>query len=605
MKLNKEQLADLESYLEEFLGSDNAASGSKHDSNANVTNKNLVVAQSELFKGYAAQLNMHILEKKIESLYGREMADSYLEDLNSHLVYQHDLTSLLPYCVSISMYPFLVDGLTKLGGESTAPKHLQSFCGSFVNLVFSIASQFAGAIATVEFLTYFDYFARKSLGETYMDRIASDEFTRRTVTDCLQQVVYCLNQPAGSRGYQSVFWNISIFDEDYFSNLFEGFVFPDCSTPSWGSTSKLQNFFLEWFNLERTKALLTFPVVTVAMLTKDGKPKSADFAANLADQMSKGNSFFIYQSDSADSLASCCRLRNEMVDNTFSYSLGAGGTMTGSINVMTININRLVQDRTFLDYTDYKEYLAEVIDRLHCYQIAYRKCMDELKAKGALTVYDAGFIDLDKQFLTLGINGMLEAAEFLGIEPRDNSKYRTFVSDILKVIYDKNKEIKSKTGYMFNTEFVPAESLGVKNATWDKRDGLVVPRDAYNSYFYKVEDTSISILEKFNLYDADMVKFLDGGSALHLNLLEHPDKDQWIKIIEYAASKGVQYWTYNVPSTHCKDCGHISKAYSDTCGKCESDNVTNATRIIGYLKEVSSFSDARKQEHGRRFYASA
>lgn len=588
----------------EYLSADNAATGSKFDPNANVSTKNIVTAESELLKPIFIQLNRSLLTDKISELFGTETAEQYNEDLKEHLIYTHDETSLKPYCVSISMYPFILNGLTTLGGESLAPKHLTSFCGSFVNLIFSIASQFAGAVASVEFLTYFDYFARKSLGSNYADNLKNaNAETTKVVEACLQQVVYCLNQPAGARGYQAVFWNISVFDKDYFNNLFEGFIFPDGEEPSWESVSILQEYFLTWFNNERKRALLTFPVVTAATLVdKDTKlPKNPDFVNMMAAQMEQGNSFFIYMSESADSLASCCRLRNEMADNTFSYSLGAGGTMTGSINVITLNANRIIQEAGN-KLVCWRQLLSTIVNNVHKYQVAYRKYMDTLHRMGALTVYDAGYIDLDKQFLTLGINGLVEAAEYLGLSPNNNKDYRDFVNEFLKVIYDLNRKAAKEYGYKFNTEFVPAESLGVKNAKWDKASGLVVTRDVYNSYFYAVEDTSISVLDKFSLYDTDMTKYLDGGAALHLNLTEHPDKEQWIRIINLAAQKGVPYWTYNVPSTHCKECNHISKLYASTCPACGSDNITNATRIIGYLKEVSSFSAARQKEHGMRSY---
>lgn len=598
--LSEEVLEQFKEDFYDYLKAENAASGSKFDPNANVSVKNIVTAESELLKPLFIQINRSILKDEITKNFNKELANQYELDLKSHLLYTHDETSLKPYCASISMYPLLLNGLTTIGGESRAPKHLSSFCGSLINLVFSVASQFAGAVATTEFLTYFDYFARLSLGEDYVNNL-NDPTIRKVVTDHLQQVVYCLNQPAGARGYQAVFWNISIFDKDYFNSLFEGFIFPDGNEPKWESVKILQEFFLAWFNNERTKALLTFPVVTVATLVdkETKKPKNPDFIQNLAKEMSEGNSFFVYMSESADSLASCCRLRNEVVDNTFSYSLGAGGTMTGSINVMTLNLNNLIQTHG-VEY--FHSALASVISRVHKYQIAYRKYMDNLKEIGALTVYDAGYIDLDKQFLTIGINGLLEAAEFAGFVPDNNAEYRNFVDSTLKVIYDLNREVSKETGYKFNTEFVPAESLGVKNSKWDREKGFLVNRDVYNSYFYRVEDMQISILDKLKLYNRDMVRYLDGGSALHLNLLEHPDQEQWVKIFELAAKEGVQYWTYNVPSTHCKDCFAISKKFSITCPTCGSEHVTHATRIIGYLKEVSSFAAARKAEHSRRAY---
>ncbi|MBR5643289.1 MAG: anaerobic ribonucleoside-triphosphate reductase [Salinivirgaceae bacterium] len=587
MRLTEDQLKSKAKFIKDYIGASNAADGSKMDANANVTSKNIATMESELNKDINIQVNRYLVKEKIAELFGQETADEYIRQIEAHEIYVHDETSLKPYCVSISMFPFLLDGLTKLGGESLKPKHLESFCGEFVNLTFAISSQFAGALATVEFLMYFDYFARKDYGDNYL------ETHQYTIDNHLQHVVFAVNQPAAARGYQSVFWNISIFDKEYFQSIFGSFVFPDMTTPNWETLNKLQWHFMRWFNKERTKAILTFPVVTAAMLVKDGKPVDQDFANKAAQELSEGNSFFIYQSENADSLASCCRLRNELSDNTFSYSLGAGGVSTGSVNVITLNMNRLVQQGR-----DLRTEIWKIIK----YQVAYRKIIEQYVDAGLLPVYSAGFISLNKQFSTIGINGMVEAAESQGISARNTKEYKDFVSKHLKVIYEVNKEAKKKYGCMFNTEFVPAENLGVKNAMWDKKDGLFVPRDCYNSYFYPVEDPTINILDKISLHGRDIIQYLDGGSALHLNLEEAPTKEGFLRLLEATAKAGCNYFCFNIKITICNECNYIDKRTLQKCSKCGSTNIDYGTRVIGYLKRVSNFSSARQLEHSLRYY---
>lgn len=587
IRLQPNQLEGKLSFIEHYLHAKNAADGSKMDANANVTQKNIATMENEMMKDFFVQINRAKVSKKIAELFDEELAGEYLRQIEAHEIYVHDETSLKPYCVSVTMYPFLRDGLTKLGGESKAPKHLASFCGSFVNFVFAVSSQFAGAVATVEFLTYFDYFARKDFGDNYL------ETHRSEIENHLQQVVYSINQPAAARGYQSVFWNISLYDKHYFEAMFGNFVFPDFERPNWETTAALQIFFMKWFNQERTKAILTFPVVTAAMLTENGKCKDNQFANQMAEELSQGNSFFIYQSDNPDSLASCCRLRNEISDHTFSYSLGAGGVATGSINVITINMNRLVQDG---------RNLAEEVSKIHKYQYAYRKLMEEYLAAGMLPVYDAGFISLDKQFLTIGINGMAEAAESQGLTVGYNPDYMQFVQSRLKVIFEANQTASKKYGVKFNTEFVPAENLGVKNAKWDKADGYFVPRDCYNSYFYVVEDENTNALDKFLLHGKELIEWLDGGSALHLNLDEALTQTGYRSLLDIAAKTGCNYFCINVKITICNECAHIDKRTLCSCSKCGSQNIDYGTRVIGYLKRVSAFSSARQKEHSLRFY---
>lgn len=457
-------LTSKKQFIKDYAKASNAATGSKYDSNANVTEKNIVTLNGELFKGDIIKVNRTILTDKIREMYGEDLAKEYIQMLESHVLYKHDETSIMPYCVAITMYPFLLEGLQPIGGLSAKPKNLDSFCGMFVNLVFAISSQFAGAVATGEFLMYFDYFARKEWGDDYWKRpeemVDKHRNIDKTLEQKFQQIVYSINQPAAARNFQSVFWNISYFDKYYFEGLFGEFVFPDGTKPIWDSLNWLQKKFMSWFNDERTKCILTFPVETVALLTDGEDIRDKEWADFTAEMYSKGHSFFTYTSDSADSLSSCCRLRNEVSDNQFSYSLGAGGIATGSKSVMTLNINRLVQDAVNKGY-DMIDYLRSQVQKVHKFQTAYNELLKDYLKDGLLAVYTAGFINLKKQYLTVGVNGVIEAAEFLGIEVSDNDTYREFMQSILKTISDENRKAKTKE-LMFNTEFVPKTCGHVK-----------------------------------------------------------------------------------------------------------------------------------------------
>ncbi len=596
-------------FIRKYMTAKNAATGSDVDQNANVSNKNIATMAAELPKKDIIALNRELMRQKLTSMYGEEFAAQYEKDLAHHIIYKHDETSIFPYCCSISLYPFLLDGLTKIGGSSTAPQHLDSFCGSFINLIFLVAGQFAGATATPEFLTYFDHFARKDYGPNYIDRLDEVvEFTYRpsTLRDKLEhyfaQIVYTLNQPAGARGYQSIFWNIAYFDRDYFNSIFKDFVFPDGDEPCWETTKELQKLFMKWFNAERLKNILTFPVETANMHTVDGQYSDTETADFMAEMWAEGASFFMYQSDSVDSLSSCCRLRNGIEDNTFSYTLGAGGIETGSKGVITLNLNRIVQDWTRESDETLPLYITNIVNRVHKYLTAFNEIIWDYKNAGLLTIFNAGFIDLDRQYLTIGINGFVEGAEYLGISiDADSEEYQLYARDILETI--KNLNIAARTDKCkFNTEFVPAESLGVKNAKWDKRDGYKVPRDCYNSYFYIVEDKTVDPIKKFRFQGIKFTGCCDGGSALHNNLDEHLTARQYRMLMDVAVKEGCNYFTYNIMNTICNECGYISKHTYDTCPKCGSKDVDYATRIIGYLKRISAFSAARQIEADNRAY---
>lgn len=610
MLTNKyEQYRKYANYVKKYRQESNAATASEVDANANVDNKNIATCDSEIAKREKIGYNRLMMIDKITEMWGADIAEEYIRQIESHEIYKHDETSIYPYCVSITMYPFLFYGLKSLGGKSGAPKHLDSFCGEFINLVFAIAAQFAGAVSTPEFLMYMDYFIRKDYGNDYTTHwneiispaIATEQKTLgQLIEDKFQQVIHSVNQPAAARGYQAVFWNIAYFDDPYFKGMFDNFVFPDGSEPNWETVSFLQKRFMKWFNKERLSYELTFPVETLNLLN-DGKEyvdkEWADFGAEM---YSEGHSFFTYTSDSVDSLASCCRLKNEVQDNTFSYTLGAGGVSTGSKGVMTININRLVQNAK-RDGIDISEAVREQVKKIHKYLLAFNEIVKDNFKANLLTAYNAGYISLDKQYLTIGINGFVEGAEFLGIDISPNEQYFAYGESILKPIYEENRKARTSE-VMFNTEFIPGENLGIKNAKWDKKDGYIAPRDCYNSYFYKVEDESCNLIDKFILHGKRLTKYLDGGSALHANLEEHLSKPQYKKVMEIAINTGCSYFTFNIPNTVCNDCGFITKHNLPKCPKCGSDNVDYLTRIIGYLKRVSKWSEARQKEAKTRYY---
>ena len=604
---DRETLEKLD-FLISYCSATNAATGSKYDANANVEKKNIATLIGELPKSNYIRLNRRMLCDRIEKMYGKELADKYSTLLKQHFSYKNDETSLANYCASITMYPWLLEGTKPIGGNATAPTNLKSFCGGFINMVFMVSSMLSGACATPEFLMYMNYFIEQEYGEDYYlraDEVVDLSKKRRTIdkviTDCFQQVVYSINQPSGARNFQSVFWNISYYDRYYFQSIFGEFRFPNGDRPHWESLNWLQQRFMRWFNAERTRAVLTFPVETMALLSENGDVKDKEYADFTAQMYAEGHSFFTYLSDNADSLASCCRLRNEITDNGFSYTLGAGGVSTGSKSVLTINLNRTIQ-YAVRNNIPYLQYIEELVDLMHKVQLAYNENLKHLQQQGMLPLFDSGFINLSRQYLTIGVNGMVEAAEFLGIPINDNPQYETFVQAILGTIERLNKDYRTKE-ILFNCEMIPAENVGVKHAKWDREDGYVVPRDCYNSYFYIVEDQTLNVLDKFRLHGRKYVEHLTGGSALHCNLEEHLSQPQYRNLLRVAAQEGTNYFTFNIPNTLCNDCGHIDKRYLHQCPVCGSQNVDYLTRIIGYLKRISNFSEPRQQEAARRYYA--
>lgn len=608
------------------------------DDNSNVANKNVGVMNNESHKLDNIEISRGIITHKLKQLYPDFDAKQYTRDLRNHIIYKHDESAFsnpVPYCVSITMYPFLTDGISKLGGLSASPKNLDSFCGIFANMVHAIAGQFAGAVATSEFLLYFTYFAKKEWGDDFYlkpDTIITQNTSRsltieKQIEQYFQQIVYTINQPIGTKGLQSVFWNVSYFDKAFFEGMFGDFYFPDSTQPDWESLSWVQKKFMMWFNQERLKCVLTFPVESFALVYRDGKFEDEESAEFVAEEYARGHSFFTYISDTVDSLSSCCRLKNMLTTKEFNFTNGNMGVQTGSKSVITINLNRIIQNYFNLDglasredaieiwktddglvHQEFVNYLNKILERVYKYHVAYNELLWDMKNAHLLTVYEAGFIDLDKQYLTIGINGLNQAAEFLGMECTNNEEYKSFCKLIFSTISRFTETHKGKEfGHQItlNVEMVPAESLAVKNYNWDKEDGYVVPTDTnlYASYVFKPNDRNLSILDKIVLHSKQFAaEELSGGQAAHLNLEEHLTKAQYQKLLKYAGEVGCSYFTFNVPNSECDDCGFITKVPISECPKCHSTHISYYDRIIGYLTKIKNWSSGRQIEQKTRIY---
>ena len=634
-------------YMNEYSQSnENAATSSETDANANVTMKNVANLEGEVYKTTNRVIQRQRMKDKLNEMYP-EIAKKYEEDLNSHVIYTHDEATtpvLKQYCMAVSLYPLMTEGVGNIDGITpTPPNDLQSFSGQVTNLIFLLSSQCKGAVAVGEYFIALNYYIVQEFGPNWYEKLdvvtTTDHCSKqRTVRDAIykafKQFIYGVNQPAGNRSYQSPFTNVSYYDHTYFDSLFGEFYYPDGTKPQWEAVDCLQRLFMKFFNKLRTKQILTFPVETMAMVydPKTNDIIDKDYKDFTAEMYAEGHSFFTYISDSADSLASCCRLRNELAENTFNPTSGLTGVMTGSCNVITLNINRIVQDwyrdnyhnkdvfinpelalnMPVLDPKDLthgslREYLIGILERVYKYHIAFKTMLYELEDKGMFAASNGGYISISKLYSTIGINGLNEAARFLGMTVGNNKEYIEFLQLVLGTIKEQNKIHSvhdANRPFLFNSEVVPAEGLGGKNYNWDKEDGYWVPEDEnlYNSYFYDAHDDT-SVLDKFILHGRQTYQYTDGGSAAHINLEDHLSKEQYLKLIDFAIANGTNYFTFNIPNSKCEDCGHITKHPITECPKCHSKNITQYTRVIGYLRPVKSFGKDRQIEASKRHYS--
>lgn len=616
-------------YMDEYTSSNaNAASSSETDANSNVAIKNVANLEGEVYKTTNRLIQRSYMKDKLNET-EPGLGKQYIRDLENHIIYTHDESSTPTkkfYCQADTLYPLMTDGVGNVDGVTPAPPNdIPSFSGQVTNFVFISSSQCKGAVALGDYFITLNYYVIAEFGPKWYDRLNEIVTTGTSephdikyyIRKGMKQFIYGVNQPAGNRSFNSPFSNLSYYDSVYFNSLFEHFFYPDGTQPEWKAIDTLQRMFMELHRELRLIKPLTFPVTTMALVHNDKEYLDLEYKNLCAEEWAKGGSFFCFNSNNPTSLASCCRVLNEISENTFSSTTGMTGVMTGSCNVITLNFNRIIQDfvnktgRPHVDvegivWSDLKQYIIDILERVYKYHIAYKTMLYDMEDKGMFTICNAGYIFMRKLYSTIGLLGYFEAAKFLGIETTNNDKYKKFLAFLFGTVKEQNKlhSIHDKNRpILFNSEAVPGENLAVKFYEWDKKDNYWVPEDQnlYNCYFYNPWDDT-SVLDKMKLHGREISQFTDGGQAAHINLDSHLSKEQYLKMLDIAREYGTNYFTFNIPMSECKDCGHVVNAPITECPKCHSKRIKYWTRIIGYLTAVDNWSHPRFRDFLKRKY---
>lgn len=604
-------------YMEKYSNStSNAATSSETDANANVTIKNVANMEGEVYKKTNRLVQRYRMKKELNVLFP-EVAKQYEKDLDSHIIYAHDESqtpALKAYCMAATLYPLMLEGTGNIDGVTpTPPNDINSFSGQVTNLVFLLSSQVRGAVALGDYFVALNYYIIKEFGDKWYDKLDVITTTdhcnyKRTIKDAIRkgmkQFIFGVNQPAGNRSYNSPFSNINFFDKYYYNALFKEFFYPDGTKPEWVAIDKLQRIFMELLRELRLIKPLTFPVTSLCMLHDNNECLDLETKKWAAEEWAKGSSFFMYLSNNPNSISSCCRVQNEIVDNTFNSTTGLTGIMTGSANVITLNLNRIIQNaiRNYAnehgeDESKYKYWgndareaisdeLNEILERVYKYQIAYKTMLYDMEEKKMYSCCNAGYIYMSKLYCTIGAIGYVEAAKYLGLDINDNKDYKDFLKFIFSIIQEGNKKHSihdPKRPFIFNLEAIPGENLAVKLYEWDKNDGYEVPDDqvCFSSYFFRQWDKDLTVLDKLKLHNKEVNQYCGGGQACHIHLDEHLNEKQYTKLIDFAVHEGCNYFTFNIPMSECKDCGHVVNAPIHKCPNCGNTNIDWWVRIIG------------------------
>jgi ribonucleoside-triphosphate reductase len=625
-RLIEERMAYMDKYRDSGT---NAATASETDSNANVGEKNVANLEGEVYKTTNRIIQRKRMKKQLKKD-APEVADMYEPDIESHIIYICDeASSPVPkfYCQAASMYPLMTEGVGNIDGVTpTPPNDIQSFSGQATNLVFLLSSQCKGAVALGEYFIALNYYVVAEFGDKWYDHLNDtisngvwnkDMTVKKYIRKGMKQFIFGVNQPAGNRCYNSPFSNLSYYDSTYYESLFGDFYYPDGTKPEWKAVDTLQRIFMELHRELRLMEPLTFPVTTMAMVHDGHDVIDKEYKKLCAEEWAKGGSFFCYLSDSPTSLASCCRVLNEIDDNTFSSTTGLQGIMTGSCNVITLNLNRIIQNfykdnpEIEKNVNAFKEsfdsYFCEILERVYKYHKAYKTILYDWEDKGMFASSNSGYIYMKKLYSTLGLIGYCEAAQFMNLEVSNNDEYKDFIGYIFGIVKRENKKHTVRSGkypIMFNSEAVPGETMAVRFYNWDKEDGYEVPenQNLYSCYFFLPWDDKISVLDKLSLHGRGIAEQCDGGQACHVNLESHLTEKQYEKIIDYCIKEGTNYFTFNIPMSKClnPECKHVVNAPITKCPKCGGEHIDYYTRIIGYLRPVSDWGAARQKEFTQR-----
>lgn len=474
-------------YMDTYKDSSvNASTSSETDANANVASKNVANLEGEVYKVTNRIIQRQRMKDELNKLYpGQELGRQYIKDLENHIIYTHDEAStpvLKPYCKAVTLYPLMLEGVGNIDGVTpSAPNDIQSFSGQVTNAVFLFSSQCKGAVALGDYFIALNYYVIQEFGPIWYEKV--DEVVTNShflhqytvghyIRKGMKQFIYGVNQPAGNRSYNSPFSNVSFYDKVYFKSLFGEFYYPDGTQPEWNAIDKLQRIFMQLLREIRLIKPLTFPVTTMALVHNGKEYLDPEYKELCAEEWAKGGSFFCYTSDNPTSLASCCRVLNEMSDNTFSSTTGMTGVMTGSCNVITLNINRIVQDwcksiggipKVGNQHDSLKFYLTDILNRVYKYHIAYKTMLYEMEDAKMFSDCNAGYIYMRKLYSTIGLIGYCEAAQFLGMSVSNNEEYKDFLKLVFGTVKEENKKNSihnNKRPFLFNSEAIP-KSLGM------------------------------------------------------------------------------------------------------------------------------------------------
>lgn len=592
---------DIDKFSKGFFTNSSTTADVSVDSNSNVSTKDMIVYNTELPKPYFRMNAYYLIWKKLRQLYGHAEANRIIEMQLTGDFYINDFHGVSqPYCYNYSTYDIALNGLTMVNKiRSVAPKHLYAFKSQLEQFVVIASNSTLGACGLADLPIVMAYYVDKIL-ETKSDA----GFNFSTKADCWKYVkenlvsfIYTINQP--SRASQSPFTNISIFDDGFLKSLAPEYKFPDGRTPKLETIKKIQELFLDTMNEELRRTPVTFPVTTACFSVDDeGDILDEDFLGMISEKNMDYGFINIYCGKTS-TLSSCCRLRSDTNSEYFN-SFGSGSTKIGSLGVVTVNLPRLAY-RNKDNEDEFFEALEDIVESVAKINNCKRHIIKRRIENGAQPLYMQGFMDINKQYSTCGLNGINEAITIMGYDVLHNGGVE-FGLKVLDVINKTNDRLQKQYKAPHNCEQTPSENSSIKLANKDKMLGMDLGYNLYSNQFIPLT-TKADLLDRIKLQGI-FDKHFSGGAICHLNIEEKiTDKTHIMELIRSCAKKGVIYFAINYNLQRCEDF-HMTVGRNGVCSVCGKPIEENFTRVVGFLTSVKNWHQVRREEDypERQFY---
>lgn len=588
-----------------FSNSTTTTADASIDQNSNVDDISVISYTNELKKPYERLNSYYMLWKELKRLYGLNVANNIVELNISGVIYINDFTGFgggLPYCYNYSTYDIMMNGLNMVKKiNCIPPKYLSSFKSQLEQFVTIASNSTLGACGLADLLIVMSYYVKNIL-DTKQDghfRFVSEEDCWNYVDDKLTSFIYTVNQPM--RGNQSPFTNVSVYDIEFLKKMKEDYIFPDGSSLDIPTVQKLQELYLDIMNREYRRTPITFPVTTACFSINENNDLQDYNFVNMISEKNKEFAFINLYIGKSSTLSSCCRLRSE-TNNEYFNSFGSGSSKIGSLGVCTINLPRLA-----IIYKDDKQKfflrLKELVEVCARVNNAKRKIVQKRIENGNHPLYKLGYIDINTQYSTVGVNGFNEAIYYLGKDITTDEGVSLGL-EIINTINSINDKMQKKYKAPHNCEQVPGENLSIKLASKDKLLKYQNEFDLYSNQFIPLI-TNADLLDRIRLQGI-FDKHFSGGSICHLNIDNRIENTEDMKqLIVNCAKMGVVYFAINYELNKCEN-GHMTVGRNDICTICGSKITDKYLRIVGFLTNTKNWHKTRREKDfpNRQFYKS-